>query len=42
MQSVKLIKKIKACIVETLNSYIKKSQIEEGSFTNWDGLMKKN
>ena len=34
--------KIKACIVETLNSHLRKIPKEEGSFSEWDGLMKKS
>ena len=38
----RLIIKIEAAIVEVINSFLRKSFIEEGSFSYWDGLMKKN
>ena len=42
MQVVDLIKKVEACIEEALNSYIRKFQFEEGSFSIWDRLIKNN
>ena len=37
-----IINKIEAYIGETLNSHLRKTQKEEGSFSEWDGLMKKS
>lgn len=37
-----LLLKIEASIVEVTNSHLRKVQKEEGSFSNWDGLMKRN
>ena len=34
--------KLEVAIVEVLNSHLRKSTFEEGSFSWWDGLMKKN
>ena len=33
--------KIEASIVETTNSFLRKSRFEEGSFSIWDGIIKK-
>ena len=41
-KSSDLISKIEISIVETTNAYLRNIQLEEGSFTNWDGLMKKH
>ena len=41
MQPNEIVKKIEACIVETLNSHLRNSQKEEGSFSSWDGYIKK-
>ena len=37
-----LVSKIEVSIVETINSYLTKVSLEEGSFSRWDGLMKKS
>ena len=37
-----LILKIKVSIVENTNSYLRKSRMEEGSFSLWDGQIKKS
>ena len=41
MSALKLTNKIETCIVETLNSHRRKTPKEEGTFLEWDGLMKK-
>ena len=42
MDVEELLLKIEASIVEVLNSHLRKSVKEEGSFSSWDSLMKKN
>jgi hypothetical protein len=37
-----LLLKMEASIVEVSNSHLRKVRKEEGSFSSWDGLMKKN
>lgn len=40
MNAEELILKIEVSIVENVNSYFRKSRMEEGSFSLWDGTMK--
>ena len=42
MNVEELVLKIEASIVEVINSHLRRSMKEEGSFSIWDGLMKKN
>jgi len=42
LKNVELVLKIEASIVEVTNSHLRKCMKEEGSFSSWDGLMKKN
>ena len=42
MKPENLLLKIEASIVEVTNSHLRKVQKEEGSFSTWDGLMKKS
>lgn len=41
MDCGELISKIEADIVEIVNSYLRKSQMVEGSFSDWDSYIKK-
>ena len=42
MSVERLLVNLEASIVEVLNSHLRKSSKEEGSFSFWDGQMKKN
>lgn len=37
-----LINKMKACIIEVMNMHLRKTIKEEGTFSEWDGIMKRN
>lgn len=41
MEPEAIMLKIEASVVETINSYLRKIKIEEGSFSSWDGTTKK-
>jgi ribonuclease HI len=41
MNPEELLLKIEAGLVETINSYLRKASLVEGSFSIWDGLIKK-
>ena len=41
MEPEAILMKIEVSIVEIINSYLRKNSIEEGSFSSWDGSIKK-